>query len=94
MITLIRRRPCQPPVTQLCCGVMKKFKTNAAAYKELRKSYTLTQLGAIFRVSRQAVKKWGCIPIDRVIELERATGIPRECIAPEWFRGEPPEEAT
>lgn len=59
----------------------------------------LAALGARVGVTPQAVWKWrqaGTVPLDRVIAVEKATGIPRELLAPDTFgapRPRPPMAA-
>jgi DNA-binding transcriptional regulator YdaS (Cro superfamily) len=38
-------------------------------------------------VTRAAVTKWRRVPADRLIEVERITGIPREELRPDLFVG-------
>jgi len=48
----------------------------------------LGRLGDQVGVSAQAVYRWrreGQIPVDRVLDVERATGIPREKLRPDVF---------
>lgn len=37
-------------------------------------------------VSRQVVYLWDKIPAERVVEVEKATGIPREFLRPDLYR--------
>jgi DNA-binding transcriptional regulator YdaS (Cro superfamily) len=37
-------------------------------------------------LTRAAVVKWRDIPAERVVEIERITGIPRELLRPDLFR--------
>lgn len=37
-------------------------------------------------VTRAAVNKWTAIPAERVVEVERITGIPREELLPDLYR--------
>lgn len=49
---------------------------------------SLAALGAAVGVTAQAVWKWlqaGSIPVNRVLDVERATGIPRETLRPDVF---------
>ena len=39
-------------------------------------------------LSRGAVSQWEKVPLERVLDVERLTGIPREQIRPEFFRKE------
>lgn len=49
---------------------------------------SLASLGTSVGVSAQAVWKWlqtGVIPVNRVLDVERETGIPRETLRPDVF---------
>lgn len=38
-------------------------------------------------ISRQAVYKWDEIPMERMLEIEKVTGIPRHQLFPKYFEG-------
>lgn len=40
-------------------------------------------------LSRAAVSQWTRVPIERVIEVERLTGVPREVLRPDVYATEP-----
>ena len=42
-------------------------------------------------IARQAITQWSRIPADRVIEIERLTGIPREELRPDLHPERPPK---
>jgi DNA-binding transcriptional regulator YdaS (Cro superfamily) len=43
-------------------------------------------------ISRQAVTQWQIIPIDRVKEVERASGISRRVLRPDYFADDEAED--
>lgn len=45
----------------------------------------IRQLADRLAISYQAVRKWSRIPADRVIEIERLSGIPRERLRPDLY---------
>jgi DNA-binding transcriptional regulator YdaS (Cro superfamily) len=45
----------------------------------------LERLGLAIGITAQAVWKWTRVPANRVIAVERATGIPRERLRPDIF---------
>jgi DNA-binding transcriptional regulator YdaS (Cro superfamily) len=45
----------------------------------------LERLGLAIGITAQAVWKWNRVPANRVIAVERATGIPRERLRPDIF---------
>jgi len=51
-----------------------------------RQRGALTKLAAELGISGQAVHKWEVVPLQRVLEVERALGIPRRELRPDIFR--------
>lgn len=49
---------------------------------------TASELARRINVSRQAIGGWDRIPAERVIAVERATGVPRGVLRPDLY---PPE---
>lgn len=45
-----------------------------------------TALGNALGCSSQAISQWSRIPADRVVDVERITGIPREELRPDLYR--------
>jgi len=45
----------------------------------------IRQLADKLAITYQAVRKWRQIPVERVFDVERATGIPRERLRPDIF---------
>lgn len=45
------------------------------------------ELARILGVTRQTIYKWsaGRVPVERVVEVEKATGVPREQLRPDIF---------
>lgn len=48
-----------------------------------------SELARLIGISSQAVTQWRKIPIERVSDVERATGIPREELRPDIFQPSP-----
>lgn len=47
------------------------------------------------KITPQAVSQWPRVPAERVVEVERITGIPREELRPDLYRPAPnPERAA
>jgi DNA-binding transcriptional regulator YdaS (Cro superfamily) len=56
------------------------------AMRELRaKRGALSQLAVELGVTAQAVHLWEVVPIQRVLEVERITGISRRRLRPDYF---------
>lgn len=49
------------------------------------------KLASMIGVTRAAVHQWRCIPLDRVLEIEEATGVPREKLRPDVFAAPRPK---
>ena len=45
----------------------------------------IPELARILGITRHAIYQWDHIPIARVIDIERVTGIPRAEICPEFY---------
>ena len=44
------------------------------------------KLGRLLGISSQAISQWDCVPADRVVAVEQATGVPRERLRPDLYR--------
>ena len=45
----------------------------------------MAQLAAKLGIARQAIYQWSRIPAERVVEVERITGVPRNELRPDIF---------
>ena len=45
----------------------------------------LSEVARALGLTRAAVVKWTEVPADRVVEIERITGIPREALRPDLY---------
>src|SRR5215471_11459004 len=48
---------------------------------------SMRALGHLIGVSQQAISQWDRIPAKHIIEIERATGVPRNVLRPDLYRG-------
>lgn len=46
---------------------------------------SVARLADLLGVSRQVIYKWKRIPQDRILEIERLTGVPRETLRPDLY---------
>ena len=46
------------------------------------------------RISPQAISQWDEVPLTRVFDVERVTGISREELRPDFFGDDTPDQAT
>lgn len=53
--------------------------------KAIAKAGNAASLAAALGITRHAVYQWKRIPVDRVVAVERATGIPRAELRPDVF---------
>ena len=50
----------------------------------------ISKLARRLGISHAAVQQWrGVVPYERIIDVERATGIPREALRPELYARDP-----
>ncbi len=49
---------------------------------------------ALSSITPQAISQWKQVPAERVIEVERVTGLSRHLLRPDVFGDAPPERAT
>ena len=45
----------------------------------------LAEVARVLGVTRATVAKWDVVPAERVVEIERITGIPREALRPDLY---------
>lgn len=43
-------------------------------------------LAKLLRISHQSISKWRRVPAERVVQIERATGVKRQDIRPDLYR--------
>jgi Putative antitoxin of bacterial toxin-antitoxin system, YdaS/YdaT len=51
---------------------------------------SITKLAKALNISPQAIVQWDTIPVARVVDVERVTGVARERLRPDIFRKEQP----
>lgn len=66
-------------------SVMKKSLTGAVLRKALQKNGSLSALSRELGIRRQAVQNWNKVPAERVIAVEKVTGIPRHVLRPDLY---------
>ncbi len=47
---------------------------------------SMTNLARMIGIAPQAIAQWDVVPINRVLEVEKATGVDRELLRPDMFR--------
>lgn len=65
--------------------------TEAALTKALEAAGGTVALARNLRITSQAVSQWKRVPAERVLDVERATGVPRCELRPDLY---PPEPAA
>jgi DNA-binding transcriptional regulator YdaS (Cro superfamily) len=51
------------------------------------------ELAKLLGMSRQALSQWHTIPLHRLLDVERVTGVPKEELRPDIYREAKPEAA-
>ncbi len=54
----------------------------------------MAKLARELGLARSAVAMWTRVPAERVVEIERITGIPRERLRPDLYRNPPAESVA
>lgn len=52
----------------------------------------LRSLARLLGISFQAIQQWKKVPAERMLEIERVTGVARERLRPDLYRVEPEEK--
>tara|TARA_R100000329_G_scaffold128789_1_gene107633 strand:+ start:3212 stop:3409 length:198 start_codon:yes stop_codon:yes gene_type:complete len=55
--------------------------------KLLKATTNVSKLASDLGVSRMAVYQWKEVPANRLVEIEQLTGIPRQDLRPDLYRG-------
>jgi Bacterial toxin YdaS len=63
---------------------MNSIKTGVI--KAIRAGGGQSALARALKINRQAIHRWTRIPADRILEIERVTGVPREELRPDLYR--------
>jgi DNA-binding transcriptional regulator YdaS (Cro superfamily) len=58
---------------------------NAALTEAIERAGGLQALGRMLGISKQAIDQWRRVPAERVLEVERLTGISRYQLRPDVF---------
>ncbi len=58
----------------------------------IKKAGGPSKVARLLGIHHSAVLRWQDVPYERVLELEAATGIPREELRPDFFKRTPTEE--
>lgn len=65
--------------------------SNEHTLESLFKTVNRRQLALKLGVSAQAISQWRQVPVSRVLDVERITGVPREELRPDIY---PPSEVN
>ncbi len=55
--------------------------------KAIEAAGSMAELARLIGVSKQAVWMWHTVPLNQILAVEKATGIPREELRPDMYRG-------
>jgi len=54
--------------------------------KAIRKAGGLRALARALGITHQAIMQWDKMPAHRILQIEAATGVPRELLRPDFYR--------
>jgi DNA-binding transcriptional regulator YdaS (Cro superfamily) len=54
--------------------------------RAIKAAGSITNLSLLLRITTQAIAQWDRIPLSRVIQVERVTGVDRTKLRPDLFR--------
>lgn len=57
-------------------------------HSEMKAAGSVSALARALGITHSAVSQWRKVPAERVIDVERATGIPREKLRPDLYPSE------
>lgn len=60
-------------------------KTDTGLKRALEAAGTGEKLAAALEITPQAISQWERVPLSRVFEVERITGVPRHDLRPDFF---------
>lgn len=66
----------------------------AAAKEAVNLAGGPTKLGNLLGISQAAVSQWEIVPLGRVKEVEKHSGVPRDRLRPDHFEAEPAKDAA
>ena len=55
----------------------------------VEKAGSMTNLARLIGIAPQAIAQWDIVPINRVLDVERETGVDRRDLRPDMFRRRP-----
>jgi len=65
-------------------------KNDIGLQKAIQVAGTGERLAADLGITPQAISQWEKVPLNRVLDVERVTGIPRSELRPDFFSDLPP----
>lgn len=72
---------------------MAKVREDSGLIAAIKAAGGVTRLAEVVKTTAQNVCKWKRIPAERVIEVEHATGIPREKLRPDIYAAPRPKRS-
>jgi DNA-binding transcriptional regulator YdaS (Cro superfamily) len=60
----------------------------------IKKAGGLRALARSLGITHRAIRQWDYVPAKYIIEIERATGIPRNVLRPDFYQGWAPVDAV
>ena len=70
---------------KLCFTTCMAKKADSGLTRAIEAAGTGEKLAAILEITPQAISQWEKIPLTRVFDVERLTGVPRHELRPDFF---------
>lgn len=71
---------------QASISYVSSMKKTKALQKAIKAAGGVNALAKSINITSQAVSQWREIPVKRCLDIEKATGIPREELRPDFFK--------
>jgi DNA-binding transcriptional regulator YdaS (Cro superfamily) len=65
---------------------MSRTRLNPALAKAIKAAGGVSALARALGIKHPAILQWGRIPANRIVDIERVTGVPREELRPDLYR--------
>lgn len=61
-------------------------KNKAGLDRAIEAAGSTSALARLLKVTHQAIAQWDEVPLKRILDVEKATGVPREILRPDMYQ--------